>query len=389
MPETNAPDNRIRKTGKPLFDYTFLALILFLISFGLIMLYSTSYYSAEQKFGNGMYFFIRQAFFSVVSFVSMMIVSKIDYHTFLKLSKPILYTSWVLMMLVRFTPLGVESYGARRWLAVPLIGTIQPSEITKIAIILFIPWWIKKIGKEFYTFPGVAKTFGWAAATALLTFTMTDHLSGAIIILGITYVIVYVAHRWSKLFAVLAVGGIALLYFLARVLAGALESSNNFRIARLLAWYNPDGHMQDGGYQILQGLYAIGSGGFFGKGLGNSSQKLGFIPEAQNDMILSILCEELGVFGLILLLLLFGLLLYHLLQIAKHAPDLEGALIVTGVFAHIALQVILNLCVILNLIPTTGITVPFISYGGSAIVFLMVEMGLALGVADRSWTAGQ
>lgn len=141
--------------------------------------------------------------------------------------------------------------------------------------------------------------------------------------------------------------------------------------------------MSGGGYQVMQALYAIGSGGFFGKGLGNSAQKLGTIPEAQNDMIFSIVCEELGVFGAILLLLMFGYLLYRLFFIAQNAPDLYGTLIVSGIFAHIALQVILNICVVLNLMPTTGITLPFVSYGGTSILFLMAEMAIALSVSRQ------
>ena len=133
----------------------------------------------------------------------------------------------------------------------------------------------------------------------------------------------------------------------------------------------------------MQGLYAIGSGGFFGKGLGNSTQKLGVIPEAQNDMILTVICEELGVFGAIVILILFGYMLYRLMFIAKNAPDLYGSLIAVGIFAHIALQVILNIAVVTNLIPTTGITLPFISYGGTSILFLMTEMGIALGISRR------
>jgi len=151
---------------------------------------------------------------------------------------------------------------------------------------------------------------------------------------------------------------------------------------RILVWLNPEEYMSDGGFQVVQGLYAIGSGGFFGKGLGNSAQKM-IIPEVQNDMILAIICEELGVFGAIIVLLLFAILLYRLLFIAQNAPDLYGSLIVTGIFAHIALQVIFNVCVVLNLIPTTGITLPFISYGGTSILFLMAEMGIALGVSSR------
>ena len=132
----------------------------------------------------------------------------------------------------------------------------------------------------------------------------------------------------------------------------------------------------------MQGLYAIGSGGFFGKGLGNSAQKM-VIPEVQNDMILSIICEELGVFGVIMILVIFGLLIYRLVYIAQNAPDMYSSLVVTGIFAHISLQVILNVCVVTNLIPTTGITLPFISYGGTSIIFLMIEMGIALGISRK------
>lgn len=167
-----------------------------------------------------------------------------------------------------------------------------------------------------------------------------------------------------------------------KILDVAMETSQDFRLRRILVWLHPEQYSDEGGFQVMQGLYAIGSGGFFGKGLGNSAQKM-IIPEVQNDMILSIICEELGVFGAIVILTLFGMLLYRLMFIAKNAPDLYGSLIVTGIFAHISIQVILNVAVVLNLIPTTGITLPFISYGGTSILFLMVEMGLALGVSSR------
>ena len=150
---------------------------------------------------------------------------------------------------------------------------------------------------------------------------------------------------------------------------------------RVMIWLHPEDYEK--GYQTLQGLYAIGSGGLFGKGLGESMQKLGFIPEAQNDMIFSIICEELGLFGAVLLTILFVFLLYRLMFIAQNAPDLLGSLIVTGIFAHIALQVILNIAVVLNVIPTTGVTLPFISYGGTSILFLMTEMGIALNVSRQ------
>ena len=168
-----------------------------------------------------------------------------------------------------------------------------------------------------------------------------------------------------------------------KIMSVTLINSDNFRLRRILTWLDPENHLDTGGFQVMQGLYAIGSGGFFGKGLGNSTQKLGVIPEAQNDMILTVICEELGVFGAIVILILFGYMLYRLMFIAKNAPDLYGSLIAVGIFAHIALQVILNIAVVTNLIPTTGITLPFISYGGTSILFLMTEMGIALGISRR------
>ena len=166
-------------------------------------------------------------------------------------------------------------------------------------------------------------------------------------------------------------------------LVATTKDSNSFRVMRVLVWLQPEKYSDEGGYQTLQALYAIGSGGFFGRGLGNSIQKLGSVPEAQNDMIFSIICEELGVFGGIFVLILFGYLLYRLFFIAQNAPDLFGSLIVTGIFIHIALQVILNIAVVLNLMPNTGVTLPFISYGGTSIVFLMSEMAIALSVARQ------
>ena len=186
----------------------------------------------------------------------------------------------------------------------------------------------------------------------------------------------------KNIYGIIAVGIILIGIVGARVLGMAMETSGNFRLRRILVWLNPEKYASEGGYQIMQALYAIGSGGFFGKGLGNSAQKM-IIPEVQNDMILSIICEELGVFGAIMVLILFGMLLYRLLFIAQNAPDLYGSLVVSGIFAHIALQVILNVMVVINCIPTTGITLPFISYGGTSVLFLMAEMGLALGVSSK------
>ena len=212
---------------------------------------------------------------------------------------------------------------------------------------------------------------------------MTDNLSTAIIVFAITCILIFVVHPKTKPFVagVIAAGivGIIGIIFLKYTLA----ESDNFRMRRIIAWLNPEANADTDSYQFLQGLYAIGSGGFFGKGLGNSTQKLHAIPEAQNDMILAVICEELGVFGAIIILCLFAFMLYRLLFIARNAPDLYGALIATGIFAHIALQVTLNIGVVTGLLPTTGVTLPFISYGGTAIVILLAEMGIALGISSK------
>lgn len=364
------------------FDYSLLAILICLICFGLVMLYSTSSYSAMMKQnGDSLFYFKRQVLFCIVGLIGMWIVSRIDYHWYFERSKFFYFISIFIMFLVK-TPLGKEVNGAKRWIKLPFEQQLQPAEIAKIAIILFIPALICTMGREIKTLEGIEKILAWGAFSAAVVFIITENLSTAIIVMGITCIMIFVVHPKTRIFIIIAVGIILIGIVGARVLGMAMETSGNFRLRRILVWLNPEKYASEGGYQIMQALYAIGSGGFFGKGLGNSAQKM-IIPEVQNDMILSIICEELGVFGAIMVLILFGMLLYRLLFIAQNAPDLYGSLVVSGIFAHIALQVILNVMVVINCIPTTGITLPFISYGGTSVLFLMAEMGLALGVSSK------
>lgn len=363
------------------FDYSLLTITIFLMCFGLIMLYSTSSYSAQIDFNDSMYYLKRQAIFSVMGFVVVLVVAKIDYHFWAKFAKLSYIVAFILMALV-LTPLGAEFNHARRWLRLPFNLTMQPSEVTKIAVILFIPLLLCQAGKHIKNAKVLVKIFLWGAAAAGGVYFLTDNLSTAVIVLGIVCVTIFVAHPKTAPWIALAGGGLTLVGIGVWLLDTMMDTSKSFRLRRILVWLHPEEYMSDGGYQVMQGLYAIGSGGFFGKGLGNSAQKM-IIPEVQNDMILSIIGEELGVFGLIVLLTMFGILLYRLMFIAQNAPDMYGSLMVTGIFAHIALQVVLNVAVVLNVIPTTGITLPFISYGGTSILFLMVEMGLALSVSNR------
>ena len=373
---------RRRKKNSVYFDYSMLAVVIILICFGLVMLYSASAYEAasDAAIGDDMFYFRRQAFNSLIALGAALIMSFIDYHAMVFFS-PVIYAAAIgLMGAVRFSPLGRTVNGATRWLQ---IGTysFQPSEIAKIAVILIIPLIILRMGKRVRDFGNVFLLFIVGFIPALGAYLFTDNLSTALIILAICMVLIYLAHPRTAPFIVgtiaLGAGAAGILVLIKRT----ITSSTNFRMRRILAWLQPENNLSSGGYQVMQALYAIGSGGFFGKGLGNSTQKLSTIPEAQNDMIFSIICEELGLFGAILVLLLFGYLLYRLYFIAKNAADVCGTLVVSGIFIHIALQVILNICVNLNLIPTTGVTIPFVSYGGTSVIFTMLEIGLALNVA--------
>ena len=372
----------VKKQAVHYFDYSLLAIIIFLMCFGLVMLYSISSYEARTEYGDGMYFLKRQGLIGLGSIVVMMWVSRLDYHMFSKYAAMSYWGSMLLLALVKFTPLGIEVNGARRWFRLPANQSFQPAEVMKIAVIIFIPYLICRMGNKVHTLKGSLGVVAWGGLAALGVYVLTENLSSAIIVMGISCCILFVVHKKQKIFLWIAGGGLAVFVAGSYILGRLLENSTSFRLRRIIAWLNPEKYASTISFQTVQGLYAIGSGGFFGKGLGNGVQKT-VIPEVQNDMILSAICEELGVFGAIIILVLFGLLIYRLLFIAQNAPDLYGALIMTGIMSHIAIQVILNVMVVTNMMPNTGITLPFISYGGTSILFLMIEMGMALGISRR------
>ena len=363
------------------YDYSLLAVIILLTCFGLVMLYSTSSYMAELNYGDDMYYFKKQAAISFGCIIIALGISQIDYHILTKFTGVLYGMAAILMMLVK-TPLGRTANGARRWLNLgPL--SFQPSEVAKIAVIVCLSYMIVNMGRNIKTLKAFMILAGSGSALAFLAYACTDNLSTAIIIFCITMGLIFIAHPKVKPFLIAAGVGIVLIIIFVMILSSSLETSSSFRLRRILVWLHPEDFASGDGYQTIQALYAIGSGGFLGRGLGNSIQKLGSVPEAQNDMIFSIVCEELGILGGIILLLLFAYLLYRLFFIAQNAPDLFGTLMVSGIFIHIALQVIFNIAVVLNLMPNTGVTLPFVSYGGTSIVFLMSEMGLALSVARQ------
>ena len=348
------------------YDDTLLVTVLVLVIAGLVLLTSISAYNGNVKFHDSFYYLKKQGFATGLGLVGMAVISRIDYHRWIPLAVP----GYLLSILLGVAVLlfGEEYNGSKRWLSLGPVS-FQPSEFAKVAVIVFLSWLIEKNIKKMGKFKSIVLTM--LTILPIVGLVGASNLSTAIIILGIGAVMIFTASpKYLQFFWMIAGGAGFMTIFLA------LES---YRLERIAIWRNPEKYEK--GYQTLQGLYAIGSGGLFGRGLGNSVQKLGFLPEAQNDMIFSIICEELGLFGAVLLTILFVFLLYRLMFIAQNAPDLLGSLIVTGIFAHIALQVILNIAVVLNVIPTTGVTLPFISYGGTSILFLMTEMGIALNIS--------
>ena len=379
--EKKAVKKQKTKKKTDYYEYSLLAVIILLTCFGLVMLYSTSSYMAELNYGDDMYYFKKQAAISFGCIIIALGISQIDYHILTKFTGVLYGMAAVLMILVK-TPLGRTANGARRWLNLgPL--SFQPSEVAKIAVIVCLSYMIVNMGRNIKTLKAFMILAGSGSALAFLAYAFTDNLSTAIIIFCITMGLIFIAHPKVKPFLIAAGVGVALIIIFVMILSSSLETSSSFRLRRILVWLHPEDFASGDGYQTIQALYAIGSGGFLGRGLGNSIQKLGSVPEAQNDMIFSIVCEELGILGGIILLLLFAYLLYRLFFIAQNAPDMFGSLMVSGIFIHIALQVIFNIAVVLNLMPNTGVTLPFVSYGGTSIVFLMSEMGLALSVARQ------
>jgi cell division protein FtsW len=359
------------------YDYSLLFLILFLVCFGLVMIYSTSSYNAQRLNGDPTYYLQKQALLAGAGILIMLFVSKIDYRIYIRnfpiiRLKPVTilyFMCIILQVLVLF--IGNEINGSKQWIDLGPLGGFQPSELTKIAVILCTAYIVNLAPKKLDKFSGFIRVSLFIAP--LIGLIVIENFSTALIAGVIMVTICFVASRKK-------------LYFIASgLLFGAIGSIFiffvSYRSERIKVWLNVE--TEPKGYQILQGLYAIASGGVFGKGLGESMQKLGFIPESHNDMIFSVICEELGLFGAFALILLFILLIWRIFIIAINATDLYGGLIASGVLAHIATQVLINIAVVTNTIPSTGIPLPFISYGGSSVMVLLFEMGIVLSVSNQ------
>lgn len=373
---------RRKEQSEYFFDYSLLFIVLFLLGFGLVMIYSASSYEAQQTFSDEAYYLKKQLIAVIIGLVMMMIVANIPYHFWERFALLGYLISMALVPMV-LTPLGVKSHGARRWIRIPGVGlNLQPAEVAKLCMILFLATMVCKMGKSVRSMKGFVFMVLLPMPVVLEVYLITKNLSSAIIILGISVLMVFVASPDYKKFVIMGLLGVAAVGLLLFSIISS-GGEGGFRSERIIAWLDPESAAQGKGFQTLQALYAIGSGGIWGKGLGQSMQKLSFLPEAQNDMIFSIICEELGLFGAIAIILMFIMLLWRMMVIANNATDLFGAMLVVGVMGHIAIQAILNIAVVTNTIPNTGISLPFISYGGSSVMFLLVEIGLVLSVAKR------
>ena len=355
------------KEKKKRMDYTLLVIVFLLVAVGLVILYSTSAYNGDVKFHDSFYYLKKQVFATILGLVMMFWVAGIDYHVWQQFAAVCYLAAVGLSIAVML--FGKEYNGSKRWLSLGPFS-FQPSEFAKVALIIFLSWIVTKHAKTIAKTGTMFRIVLWMLP--IVGLVGTSNLSTAIIILGIGVVLVFVASPRYAQFVGMGVLGCAFM--------GIFLSLESYRLERLAIWRNPENYEK--GYQTLQGLYAIGSGGLFGTGLGNSVQKLGFVPEAQNDMIFSIICEELGLVGAAFIVFLFLILIWRFFLIATHSRDLFGALIASGAMAHMMIQVILNIAVVTNTIPNTGITLPFISYGGTSVVFLLIEMGLVLSVSS-------
>ncbi len=363
------PREKILLDERGMLDMPFLVLTVLLVLIGVVMMFSASYASAYATEGSSTYYFARQGLFAVAGIGIMLFVSRLNYQMWRYLSRPILLVTMGIMLV---TPIfGLTGGGATRWIR---IGSIrfQPSEVAKLAVILSYAQLIARYKDKMRTLRGLIP-FAGILGVMVLALLFQKHLSGTIIICAVAAAMLFLGGVQVKWF-IIALGGFA-------VLGIVYLSTMGYAAERITAWLDPWSDPQDSGFQIIQSLYAIGSGGLMGLGLGRSRQKYRYLPEEHNDYIFPIVCEELGFVGAVVIILLFVLLIIRGYWIAMHAKDRFGALMVGGISTLLALQVFFNIGVVTNFLPATGISLPFFSYGGTALLINLFEMGLVLSVS--------
>ena len=366
-----------RAAARPGLDVAFLAILLLLLCYGLLMLYSAGYAVALYRRGDAYAYIRPQLLFAALGVAAMYAASLVDYHIWHRLAWPLLGVSLVLLVIVLFMP---EYNGCKRWLVLPGLGTLHPSEIAKFSVVLVFSHIISLNHDRMKTFSTGVLPFGLVLGAVAVLMLLEPHLSGTVLILGIGAVLMFVGGtglRWFGIAAALGVGAVAAAVVL-------LPDLVPYAASRLASWQDPFADPLGEGHQTIQSLYAIASGGLVGLGLGNSRQKYLYVPEPQNDFIFSILCEELGFAGAALVILLFLALFLRGMSIAVRARDKFGALLVVGFVTQVILQAVLNIAVVTNTIPNTGISLPFFSSGGTSLMMLLGEMGIVLSVSRQA-----
>lgn len=356
-------------------DTPMLLITFVLLGFGLVMLYSASYVYGIYRFkGDSLHYIRDQALFAVIGVVAMLIASKVDYHIYRRYCVMLMGVVYILLVIVLFMP---EYNGCHRWIYIKNVGTFQPSEIAKFAVILMFANMIEKNYDKMKTFEYGIVPFGIVLASIVVLMFFQPHLSGMIIICMVGAIMMFIGGtdiKWFFLaFGALVVGIVAVLII--------WPDTIHYASSRIETWLHPENDLSAAGYQSYMGRLAIGSGGLFGLGLGNSRQKHLHLPEGQNDFIFAIICEELGFVGGMLVIVLFLALFARGIYIATRAKDKFGAMLVIGIIVQITLQAFLNIAVATGTIPNTGISLPFFSEGGTALMMILGEMGIVLSVS--------
>ena len=369
-------DGRKRLRALPALDLPFLAILLLLVCLGLVVLFSAGYAVALYRRGDAYTYIRPQLLFAALGLAAMYLASLVDYHVWHKLAWPLMGVSLALLVVVLFMP---EYNGCKRCIVLPGLGTLQPSEIAKFSVVLVFSHIISLNHDRMQTFSTGVLPFAVILGAVTVLMLLEPHLSGTLLILGIGAVLMFVGGTGLRWFALAGAGAVAAVGAAVAVMPDLVP----YAASRLASWLDPFADPLGDGHQTIQSLYAIGSGGAAGLGLGNSRQKHLFVPEPQNDFIFAILCEELGFVGALAVVALFVLLLLRGITLALRAPDRFGGLLVIGFVVQVAMQAALNMAVVTNTIPNTGISLPFFSSGGTSLMMLLGEMGIVLSVSRQ------
>jgi cell division protein FtsW len=361
------------------FDFILCITVLVLLALGIIMILSASAPSSLSTNGNSYTYVGKQFASAIVGLVLMFIISKIDYRFYKKYYWPIYFASWIILLLVVVPGLGWSVKGATRWIKIGGLQ-FQPSELTKVGMIIFYAGYLSDHKSELTDFwRGYIRPLCFLIPPIGILFLVQNHLSVSLVLAIITIAMMVMAGCRIKHFA--ATGGVGLLGLGSILGMLQMRGKGGFRLDRISTFFNPWADAQGTGYQMVQSLYAIGSGGFFGAGLGESKQKYLYIPEPHNDFIFAILAEELGFIGCVFVIALFAIFIWRGILIAMKAPDTFGALIAIGITTLIGAQAIINIAVVTATIPTTGMALPFFSYGGTALLILLCTVGILLNIS--------